>query len=140
MKIELDTTRLKKAVEQTRKSLDLTEEKNNKLTKKFISKATDNLKYIASSAIDKFYEDYEPHFYDRTYDLYNMYRVTVTEDEWHIDFDPAWSESWHRVDSKTPNIYLRTHLYTAGTVVQLAEKDIQTPVFRIGECLKTWFI
>lgn len=102
MRIELDTKKLKRAIERSKNDIQSMKTKNEKLTTKFISKATDNLKYIASTSIDKFYEDYEPHFYQRTYDLYNTYRISVTEDEWKIDFDSSWMMNWHRVDEQDP--------------------------------------
>lgn len=102
MQIELDISRLNKAVRNSKKALEDMKDKNEKLTKKFIREATENLNYISSSAIDKFYEDYIPNIYERTYDLYNTYKVTVTEDDWNIDFDPSFMKEWHRVDDQDP--------------------------------------
>lgn len=102
MRIELDIGNLKENVAKTRKALEKMKVKNDKLTKSFISESSEELNYIAKSAIDKFYESYEPLMYERTYDLYHTYRITVTENEWSIDFDPSFMEEWHRVDAKDP--------------------------------------
>ena len=98
MQLELDLKRLRKSVQQTRTAMDNMKKENDKLTEKFIRKAKENLKYIATTAIDKFYEDYEPHFYERTWELYNTYKITVTEDDWSIDFDSSWMGDTHRAE------------------------------------------
>lgn len=98
MKLELNLKELKQSVRKSRIALENMQTENDKLTAKFIRKATDNLKYIAVTSIDKFYEDYEPHFYERTWELYNAYKVTVTEDSWSVDFNPEWIGDTHRVD------------------------------------------
>ena len=102
MKISLDVTRLNRAVKNTRQALNTMKEKNEKLTKNFVKNAEENLRYIAVTEIDKFYEDYEPHSYDRTFDLYNAYRISVTPEEWRIDFDSSFMQEWHRVDEQDP--------------------------------------
>lgn len=134
MRIELDINRLEKAVRNTKKALDEMKNKNEKLTKNFVKTATENLNYIAVSAIDKFYEDYEPHSYDRTFDLYNTYRIKVTEDEWNIDFDPSWMENWHRVDDEDPEYIFENsfiHGWHGGAIAGMGHPNPGTPYWRL---------
>lgn len=136
MRIELDISRVKKSVEKMRKAEQVLQETNQKLTNKFITQATENLNYIARTAIDKFYEDYEPHWYNRTYDLYNMYRVKVTEDEWSVDFDSTWSETWHRVDAQDPEYIFENSLvrgWHGGAISGEGHPNPGTPYWRLPD-------
>ena len=140
MKLELDIKRLRKEVKRTRNSLKDLEEQNKKLTQKFVKEAKENLSYIASTAIDKFYEDYEPHFYSRTYDLYNTYRIKVDENEWSIDFDSSWMENWHRVDAQDPEYIFENsfiHGWHGGAISGEGHPNPGVPHWRIPDVIVT---
>lgn len=138
MRVELDISRLKKSVQRTRDALALMQEKNEKCTKQFITEATDNLNYIARSAIDKFYEDYEPNSYDRTFDLYNTYKIKVTADDWTIDFDSDFMEGMHRVDNQDPeyifeNSFIRG--WHGGAISGAGHPNPGTPYWRFPDVI-----
>ena len=82
-----------------RKALDIFLRDLESITTKYEKLLRSELNYIADSAIDAFYEDYDPNTYNRLGDLYNTYKITVKRNkydiEYEIDFSPNYMK-YHR--------------------------------------------
>lgn len=62
-------------------------EKAKALSKKMDREAETDLKQIARISIDKYYESYTPEYYDREYDLYNIFDISISSTRIAVDYD-----------------------------------------------------
>lgn len=85
-------TRTKRYIADTRNKED-----------KLIEELNSDLDYICRTVIDDFYSDYMPNkrtgvdpvYYNRTYDLYNVYKINVDLDKWEVEFSPSFMHFNH---------------------------------------------
>lgn len=83
------------------------------INKKYKKEVKENLEYIARTAIDNYYESYSPNLYKRSFDLYNIYKVHVTDKEWEILYDSSYMNKTHRVD-KDDSEYIYDWMFKLG--------------------------
>lgn len=69
------------------------------INEKYDKRIKFNLELIADNAVDDYYQDYNPHVYDRLEDLYHTYKVIITDDERKIDLSPSYMHGGHRVSN-----------------------------------------
>ena len=66
----------------------------SKMATKYEEKLYEELNEIAESAVEDFYNDYDPSSYERFGDIYNMYKITVKANGYgldiEVDFDPKY--------------------------------------------------
>lgn len=88
----------KREIQRIQKKIDdlieLIPSVERKLRDKYNKIVERDLKYMARSAVDIFYEKY-PTEYDRYGDLYNAFKVTATDTEWSIEFSPEFMKHEH---------------------------------------------
>ena len=75
--------------ELQKKAEIVVKEKQKEAMKDFFEVAETKIKKIYKSTIDTFYGSYNPHFYDRTGNLYYLFQTKRTDDYLSIWFDPS---------------------------------------------------
>lgn len=130
MKLELNNKTIDKNIKSIEKNLSKIEKKNKKELDNYLKESRENLKYIVQTAIDRFYEDYEPHFYGRAFDLYHVYKINVDENGWNIDFSPDFMKAYHRVSHEYifENSFING--YHGGATSGYGHPDPGTPYWR----------
>ena len=71
-----------------------------KIEKKYQKEVKNELEYIAVSAVEDFYDSYDPDFYDRWGDLYNAFKVVVNDKTWEIQFGSKFMQYKHRATNE----------------------------------------
>ena len=85
-----DLVNLKQKVNTTAKKIETN-------TKKEVR---ENLEYIGRTAVDMFYEDYQPRKYQRNFDLYNAYKIRVNDTVWEITTDAKYMIHTHEAGNE----------------------------------------
>ena len=118
---------IKKRIESFKKNL-------NNEKQKIISKNLEIMKNDFESMIDNyitiFYDSYNPRFYNRYGDLYNVYKITINKNNYSIDFDSSYMMYDHRVSNEY--IYQNSFIngYHGGAISGIGHPDVGTPYYR----------
>lgn len=83
------------------------------INRKYKKEVKENLEYIGRTAIDEYYESYTPNLYRRMFDLYNSYKIHVTDEVWEILYDSSYMNGGHRVD-KDDGEYIYNWMFKLG--------------------------
>ena len=98
----------------------------------YADKLSDKVLMVCISAIDRFYDEYTPKYYDRLGTLYNVYEVNQSKNYITVLFDSS-ALSGHRVSNDY--IYNTVFLqgYHGGAWV-----GIDRPYYRTNVCFTDW--
>ena len=105
---------------------------------KYSKEAKEYLDYIGRTAVDDFYSDYDPHIYNRQYDLYNAYRIHINTKRWEIVTDPGFMKKTHRVSNQYIFDWAFKFGYHGGAFDGPGHPNGVEPYYRTFPYYKTW--
>ena len=122
----IDGRRLRAFKNALKAAIDALPKIEKQVNNEYKQRVKQGLEDIAEEAIDMFYESYSPHMYHRTNDLYNTYKVIVTDDRWAIDYLLLL---WMDLIELVVNIYIIICLKRVIMVALLMDQSIQILAF-----------
>lgn len=128
----IDGRRLRAFKNALKAAIDALPKIEKQVNNEYKQRVKQGLEDIAEEAIDMFYESYSPHMYHRTNDLYNTYKVIVTDDRWAIDLSPSFMDGSHRVSSEYIYNYMFKEGYHGGAIDGPEHPDPGVPWYRSG--------
>lgn len=70
------------------------------INEEYDKKIRDKFDLIATNAIDDYYADYDPIYYDRLGDLYHTYKIIITDYERRIELSHIYMNGGHRASNE----------------------------------------
>lgn len=133
---KINTNALKKLIRLIKYTKDHLDDATDELMRKYYKVIEEDFEYIARSAIDHFYEGYDPNLYGRTMNLYNAYKVVVNDKEWAIYFEPEFlGNPYHQSSNIVFNVAFE-HGYHGGSGKTVSES--KEPWWRTPPMYKSW--
>lgn len=117
---------------------DKIDEQTNKIEYKYRKEGNKTINYIARSVIDEFYGKYDPYYYDRWGDLYNVFKVTVNSKVWKIDYSPSFMKYKHDVSNEYIYMLSFEYGYHGGAWKGKDHPEPGVPYYRTFPTYKTW--
>lgn len=102
----------------------------DKLNSKYNKKVGSQLRVIAKSAVDKFYESYEPHIYKRGEGLYTAFKVIANDEEWTLKTGPEFMKRDYKAGKEYVYINSFEQGFHGGAIDGPKHPDPGTPYWR----------
>ncbi len=134
----MDKRSLKKLIKLLNNFPEILDEKSNEIMFHYMKKGKGDIEYIARSVIDRFYEDYDPHKYNRWGDLYNVFKVTINQKVWKIDYSPKYMQYPHNVSNEYIYTWSFIMGYHGGAFDGPNHPQFGTPYYRTFPSYRDW--
>ena len=88
-------------IQQINETIEMISKAERKVCKKYNKIAKNGLENMAETAVDEFYNNYDPNSYKRKESLLHAFKVVATDDEWSIDFGARYMRKYkhHQKDN-----------------------------------------